>query len=232
MCMMQVKRNELGEGGTVREKGEKREHIGRRLSLWTGGGGGVVLGMLACVPAVVDAKKSMAEPAPPPPPPLCDEMCIASLDEKDEVKTSSGLRYRDLVVGKGPAPIQGFQVVVNYTGFLASTGQQFTTTIGKAPVDVRAGTGGLIAGLEEGLLSMRAGGIRRLFVPGALAYPKGLPSSPGQVRTPHTLTKRIRAYFLDRDTRMFITSSLAYESRKLIHTNHIYIYIYIHVRTS
>ena len=62
--------------------------------------------------------------------------------------------------------------------------QQFVTTLGKKPADVRAGTGGLIAGLEEGLKTMKVGGVRRLYIPGALAFPKGLPSSPGTPRVP------------------------------------------------
>ena len=111
---MQMKRSEVGEMSGVREKGGKLEQIGRRSGLC---GGGL---MLAFAPVVVDvdAQRSKAEPAPPPPPALCDEMCVASLDQKEEVTTSSGLRYQDIVVGKGPAPIQGFQVVVNYTGYI------------------------------------------------------------------------------------------------------------------
>lgn len=31
---------------------------------------------------------------------------------------------------------------------------------------------------------MQVGGIRRLYIPGALAFPKGLPSSPGTPRVP------------------------------------------------
>ena len=42
----------------------------------------------------------------------------------------------------------------------------------------------VVAGLDEGLLGMRTGGLRRLYVPGPLAFPKGLPSGPG--RCAHT----------------------------------------------
>lgn len=38
----------------------------------------------------------------------------------------------------------------------------------------------IVAGLDEGLASMRVGGLRRLFIPGTLAFPKGLPSGPGR----------------------------------------------------
>ena len=35
-----------------------------------------------------------------------------------------------------------------------------------------------------GLTTMRSGGGRRLYVPGALGFPKGLPSGPGRPRLP------------------------------------------------
>lgn len=39
-----------------------------------------------------------------------------------------------------------------------------------------------VAGLNEGLKTMKSGGVRRLYVPGALGFPKGLPSGPGRPR--------------------------------------------------
>ena len=47
------------------------------------------------------------------------------------------------------------------------------------PNDIRItglGPGGdtnVIPGLDEGILTMRSGGIRRLYIPGELAFPKG-----------------------------------------------------------
>ena len=52
------------------------------------------------------------------------------------------------------------------------------------PNDIRItglGPGGdtnVIPGLDEGVLTMRSGGIRRLYIPGELAFPKGLASAP------------------------------------------------------
>lgn len=34
----------------------------------------------------------------------------------------------------------------------------------------------VVAGLDEGLLTMSVGGLRRIYVPGSLAYPRGLPA--------------------------------------------------------
>ena len=41
-----------------------------------------------------------------------------------------------------------------------------------------------INGLNEGLKSMRVGGLRRLYIPGPLGFPKGLASGPGRPRVP------------------------------------------------
>jgi peptidylprolyl isomerase len=36
--------------------------------------------------------------------------------------------------------------------------------------------------LDEGILGMHSGGLRRLFIPGELAFAKGLASAPGRPR--------------------------------------------------
>ena len=38
----------------------------------------------------------------------------------------------------------------------------------------------IVAGLDEGIASMKPGGLRRLYIPGNLSFPKGLPSGPGR----------------------------------------------------
>ena len=55
------------------------------------------------------------------------------------------------------------------------------------PNDVRItglgqGETNVIPGLDEGILTMRSGGVRRLYIPGDLAFPKGLASAPGRPR--------------------------------------------------
>ena len=40
----------------------------------------------------------------------------------------------------------------------------------------------MIKGLDEGILTMKTGGKRRIYIPGPLAFPKGLTSAPGRPR--------------------------------------------------
>ena len=41
---------------------------------------------------------------------LCDEECIANLESLQTEETKTGLKYKDIVVGKGPSPPTGYQV--------------------------------------------------------------------------------------------------------------------------
>ena len=58
------------------------------------------------------------------------------------------------------------------------------------PYDIRVTSGTedgpaqVIKGLNEGILTMKSGGVRRLYIPGELSFPKGLASGPGRPRVP------------------------------------------------
>jgi len=41
---------------------------------------------------------------------LCDDDCVASLEKKEMVTTSSGLQYKDIIEGSGNSPVVGYQV--------------------------------------------------------------------------------------------------------------------------
>ncbi len=98
-----------------------------------------------------------------------------------EVTTASGLKYTNLVEGTGPSPQTGQTVSVNYTGTLEN-GTKFDSSYdhGK-PFEFRIGTGSVIKGWDEGLMSMKVGGKRKLVIPSALGYgPRGAPPNiPG-----------------------------------------------------
>lgn len=146
--------------------------------------GGGAAGALAAG-ALVEVRPALADIVGSP---LCDEACAEKLAAAELVTTESGLQYKDIVVGDGPQCELSFQVVVDYVA-ANDKGQIFENTVEKGqPVDVRVTgdktTSSVIAGLDEGLSTMNVGGIRRLYIPGELAFPKGLSSAPGRPRIP------------------------------------------------
>jgi FKBP-type peptidyl-prolyl cis-trans isomerase len=98
-----------------------------------------------------------------------------------EVATASGLKYIDLVQGTGATPRRGQTVTVHYTGTLEN-GRKFESSVDRGvPSDFRIGVGEVIKGWDEGLMSMKVGGKRKLIIPSNLGYgPMGKPPNiPG-----------------------------------------------------
>lgn len=107
------------------------------------------------------------------------------------VTLKDGLKYVDIKTGTGPAAQKGSKIVVNYTGWLATTCRKFDSSYdprtdqnGQSqppqPFPLTLGQGQVIPGWDEGLVGIKAGGIRRLYIPSALAYgPQGTGPIPG-----------------------------------------------------
>ncbi|WP_136527052.1 FKBP-type peptidyl-prolyl cis-trans isomerase [Geomonas ferrireducens] len=86
------------------------------------------------------------------------------------VTTASGLSYTDLVVGTGASPTSGKSVTVHYTGTLEN-GSKFDSSLDRGqPFVFRIGAGEVIPGWDEGVMSMKVGGKRKLVVPPQLGY--------------------------------------------------------------
>lgn len=86
------------------------------------------------------------------------------------VKTASGLSYTELVKGTGAAPVSGKTVTVHYTGTLEN-GKKFDSSVDRGqPFVFRIGAGEVIPGWDEGIISMRVGGKRKLVIPPQLGY--------------------------------------------------------------
>jgi|SRR5438128_9721711 len=99
-------------------------------------------------------------------------MMMAACGSKvgQEVTTPTGLKYVDEVVGTGEKPRLGKTVVVEYTGTLTD-GTKFDSSKDHGqPYEFRLGTGTVIQGWDEGILSMKVGGKRKLIVPPNLGY--------------------------------------------------------------
>lgn len=90
--------------------------------------------------------------------------------EEAMVKTSSGLQYADLVVGKGREAHAGETATVHYTGTLVD-GTKFDSSKDRNQhFSFRLGAGRVIKGWDEGVEGMKIGGARKLVIPPQLGY--------------------------------------------------------------
>jgi peptidylprolyl isomerase len=90
--------------------------------------------------------------------------------ESRTVTTASGLKYVDVVVGKGASPVKGKQVKVHYTGTLEN-GSKFDSSVDRnEPLSFVIGVGQVIPGWDEGVMTMKVGGKRKLIIPSKLGY--------------------------------------------------------------
>jgi len=86
------------------------------------------------------------------------------------VKTASGLSYLDITPGTGASPAYGKQVKVHYTGWLEN-GTKFDSSLDRGqPFVFPIGAGQVIPGWDEGVMSMKVGGKRKLIIPPQLGY--------------------------------------------------------------
>lgn len=111
--------------------------------------------------------------------PLLSTTSVYGVDADRELRvivTQSGLKYIDLVPGTGISPQYGNLCSVQYTSYLllAKTvenpnpvPQQFDKSSGYL---IKHGNGKMIPGLDEGIHTMKTGGIRRILIPPKLGY--------------------------------------------------------------
>jgi FKBP-type peptidyl-prolyl cis-trans isomerase FkpA len=89
---------------------------------------------------------------------------------KDLETTTSGLQYKDVLVGTGAEATARKDVHVHYTGELTD-GRQFDSSRDRGePLEFTLGIGQVIAGWDEGVQGMKVGGRRILVIPPELGY--------------------------------------------------------------
>lgn len=95
------------------------------------------------------------------------------------ITTATGLKYVDTLVGTGAAPVRGRTCLVHYSGWLnngrGGHGRKFDSSLDRhEPLAFPVGVGRVIQGWDEGLMGMKVGGKRTLYIPSYMGYgPKG-----------------------------------------------------------
>jgi peptidylprolyl isomerase len=109
-----------------------------------------------------------------PDPPVKGEPTVPQVKGKAPTK----LVVKDIKKGSGPAAKSGDSMIVKYVGLACSTGKVFDasytdpadTTTHKKELPFTLGQGQVIPGWDQGLVGIKAGGVRELVIPASLAY--------------------------------------------------------------
>jgi len=98
------------------------------------------------------------------------------LNDPNMVLKPSGVRYLDLVIGDGKEVVDSMYIKLDYTVWTSDEGglrmgRSFASSKGRPDVAYRGQVGvtGLV-GLNDGLLGMKIGGSRRIYIPWELGY--------------------------------------------------------------
>jgi peptidylprolyl isomerase len=146
---------------------------------FSGGSDKASAGPRATPPATATATPP-ATPTPPPPAPTRCAQIKPNPPAKGQPtvppvtgKAPTKLVIKDIKNGHGPAAKRGSSVSVTYIGISCSTGKVFDASYlhGNQPFAVKPlGQASVIQGWNQGLIGVRAGGVRELVIPAALGY--------------------------------------------------------------
>ena len=93
------------------------------------------------------------------------------------------LKITDIILGEGPEAAKGALCLVHYSGYLEDGTPFDSTQAHGRPFEFVIGSKKVIVGWSQGLLGMKAGGKRKIYIPSALAYGD---RAIGKLITPHS----------------------------------------------
>jgi FKBP-type peptidyl-prolyl cis-trans isomerase len=150
----------------------------------------LIVGLLGAITAIVFATLANGGAFNPPPPRAktitsdYPGQLLSAKNLKAPKPQADGLQILDIKAGTGAAAKGTDTVTVNYTGWLTD-GTVFDSSILSTipqphvqPAQFSL-SGGVIQGWQEGLVGMKVGGVRRLYIPAALAYGDSPPDGSG-----------------------------------------------------
>lgn len=103
-------------------------------------------------------------------------LALAGVSQANEafITTPGGLEYKDLRVGTGAKAQRGETAVIHFVSWLDDSGQRgkeiFNTRKQNKQVSFQIGTDKVMQGWNDGVVGMRAGGMRLLRIPPQMAY--------------------------------------------------------------
>lgn len=91
-------------------------------------------------------------------------------NEEEMYMKMSGVKYKDITLGKGEEALLGKTVVVNYTGYLTDGTKFDSSKDSGKPLEFILGEGEVIKGFDDGVFGMKVGGKRQLVIPPEAGY--------------------------------------------------------------
>ena len=95
---------------------------------------------------------------------------LCGCERKNFVTQSSGVKIEVIKEGTGASPQQGQMVTVHYTGWLTDS-TKFDSSVDRGqPFTYKFGVGQVIQGWDDGVATMKVGGISKFIIPPELGY--------------------------------------------------------------
>jgi peptidylprolyl isomerase len=105
---------------------------------------------------------------------LCLSIITSGTAAAEMTKLPGGLEYQDTKAGTGEEAVSGKTAIVHYTGWLNENGEKgkkFDSSVDRGQTfSFPLGGGAVIQGWDQGVLGMKTGGKRTLYIPSELGY--------------------------------------------------------------